>query len=199
MALGACCVCRGTQQQAGFVKQCCGWGDRSWPIRARLGDLLCRSAQDRKERESCLNGVTIEQGYCRSHLGRMANMAVGHALQQTLSYLHVGCCKTHITLTLPEISHCSRMSNLNVLTLHSHIYNSDTNLLMHWDLVFAAKLRNTLTVRIICCLVCLLKIKIMIMSCEYGQLRPCEPSREEWTTVTPVRAACWGRGARTTT
>lgn len=119
------CLQRDAAAETGFVKQCCGWGDRSWPIRARLGDLLCRSAQDRKERESCLNGVTIEQGYCRSHLGRMANMAVGHALQQTLSYLHVGYCKTHITLTLPEISHCSCTSNLTVLTRHPHIYNSD--------------------------------------------------------------------------
>lgn len=48
--LSACCVCSKTQSP-GFVIQCFAWGDRSWPIRARLRDLQCRSAQDRKERE----------------------------------------------------------------------------------------------------------------------------------------------------
>lgn len=62
-------------QQPGFVIQCFVWGDRSWPIRARLRDLLCRSAQDTKERERCLwlrarlPSSSITEGYCRSNLG----------------------------------------------------------------------------------------------------------------------------------
>lgn len=48
--LSVCCVCSKTQNP-GFVIQCFVWGDRSWPIRARLRDLQCRSAQDRRERE----------------------------------------------------------------------------------------------------------------------------------------------------
>lgn len=74
-SLRVCCVCI-EAQQAGFVNYCFVWGDRSWPIRARLWDLLFRSAQDRKGRERCLwlhaglLSSSITQGYCRSHLGR---------------------------------------------------------------------------------------------------------------------------------
>lgn len=78
------------KQQPGFVIQCFVWGDRSWPIRARLGDLLCRSAQD-TEREAALSAasreVTIEQhhwGLLSVKFGKRASKTAGCVLQNTV-------------------------------------------------------------------------------------------------------------------
>lgn len=118
LILRACCVCREPQQPR-FVIQCFVWGDRFGPIRERLRDLLCRSAQDTKEREpvcDCARGyhrAKTPRGYCRSKFGRW------HAPLQDIQYRHqhTKWCFYIFTIITTESGWYWNISNENIASL----------------------------------------------------------------------------------